>query len=88
MVALRGRGGQSGEKDTWHLRLELGDEIVGNAITSVQKDYLLMENTRVSELAKDLGMTSKEVIEKFAEIDIAVKSHSNVVTPQQIRRSS
>ena len=45
-----------------------------------------MENTRVSELAKDLGMTSKEVIEKFAEIDIAVKSHSNVVTPQQIRR--
>lgn len=43
MVALRGRGGQSGEKDTWHLRLELGDEIVGNAITSVQKDYLLME---------------------------------------------
>ena len=45
-----------------------------------------MENTRVSELAKELGMTSKEVIEKFAEISIAVKSHSNVVTPQQIRR--
>jgi translation initiation factor IF-2 len=45
-----------------------------------------MENTRVSELAKELGMTSKEVIEKFAEIDIAVKSHSNVVSPQQIRR--
>lgn len=43
MVALRGRGGESGEKDSWHLRLELGDEIVGNAITSVQKDYLLME---------------------------------------------
>ena len=45
-----------------------------------------MENTRVSELAKELGITSKEVIEKFAEIDIAVKSHSNVVSPQQIRR--
>ncbi len=45
-----------------------------------------MENTRVSELAKELGMTSKEVIEKFAEISITVKSHSNVVTPQQIRR--
>ncbi len=45
-----------------------------------------MENTRVSELAKELGMTSKDVIEKFAEIDITVKSHSNVVTPQQIRR--
>lgn len=43
MVALRGRGGVSGEKDSWHLRLELGDEAVGNAITSVQKDYLLLE---------------------------------------------
>ena len=41
-VALRGRGGVSGEKDTWHLQLEIGNEI-GNTITSVQKDYLLME---------------------------------------------
>lgn len=43
MVALRGRGGASGEKDSWHLRLEIGEEEVSNAITSVQKDYLLME---------------------------------------------
>lgn len=42
MVALRGRGGVSGEKDSWHLKLELGEEDVGNTITSVQKDYLLM----------------------------------------------
>jgi len=41
---------------------------------------------RVSELAKELGLTSKEVIEKFGEIDIIVKSHSNTVNPSQIRK--
>ncbi len=45
-----------------------------------------MDNLRVSELAKELGLTSKEVIEKFAEISISVKSHSNTVTPVQIRK--
>ncbi len=45
-----------------------------------------MNSLRVSELAKELGMTSKEVIEKFAEVDIIVKSHSNTVTPAQIRK--
>ncbi len=45
-----------------------------------------MDNIRVSELAKELNMTSKEVIEKFAEISIIVKSHSNVVTPTQINK--
>ena len=45
-----------------------------------------MDNLRVSELAKELGKTSKEIIEKFAEIDIIVKSHSNTVTPVQIRK--
>ena len=44
-----------------------------------------MDNIRVSELAKELGMTSKEVIEKFNEVEIMVKSHSNTVTPTQIR---
>ena len=44
------------------------------------------ENIRVSELAKELGMTSKEVIEKFAQLSITVKSHSNVVTPLQVRK--
>ena len=43
------------------------------------------ENIRVSELAKELGLTSKEVIEKFAQISITVKSHSNSVTPLQIQ---
>ena len=45
-----------------------------------------MDSLRVSELAKELGMTSKDVIEKFSEISIMVKSHSNTVTPVQIRK--
>ncbi len=44
------------------------------------------ENIRVSELAKELGLTSKEVIEKFAKISITVKSHSNSVTPLQVQK--
>ena len=43
MCALRGRGGASGEKDSWHIRLEIGSEEISNTIDSVQKDYLLME---------------------------------------------
>ena len=43
-------------------------------------------NIRVSELAKELGITSKEVIEKFAQLSIIVKSHSNMVTPLQIAK--
>ena len=45
-----------------------------------------MDSLRVSELAKELNLTSKEVIEKFAEISISVKSHSNTVTSEQIRK--
>ncbi|MCQ2754428.1 MAG: translation initiation factor IF-2 [bacterium] len=45
-----------------------------------------MDSIRVSELAKELNLTSKEVIEKFAEISITVKSHSNTVAPDQIRK--
>ncbi|MCQ2739097.1 MAG: translation initiation factor IF-2 [bacterium] len=45
-----------------------------------------MNSLRVSELAKELNLTSKEVIEKFAEISIMVKSHSNTVTSDQINK--
>ena len=41
---------------------------------------------RVSELAKELGLTSKEVIEKLAQIQIIVKTHSSSVTSDQIKR--
>ena len=50
MVALRGRGGQSGVKNSWHLRLELGSREISNTIESVQKDYLLME---IYEIGRD-----------------------------------
>ena len=44
------------------------------------------ENIRVSELAKELGMTSKEVIEKCTQLSIPVKSHSNVLTSLQVQK--
>ena len=39
---MRGRGGVSGEKDSWHIILEIGDEI-SNTITSVLKDNYVLE---------------------------------------------
>ena len=45
-----------------------------------------MDNIRVSELAKELNMTSKDLLEKFAEISVSVKSHSSTVSPEQIRK--
>jgi len=43
MCAFRGRGGQSGKRDTWHNVLEIGDEDFTNTITSVQKDNYVIE---------------------------------------------
>lgn len=42
ICAMRGRGGVSGEKDSWHIILEIGDDI-SNTITSVQKDNYVIE---------------------------------------------
>ena len=44
------------------------------------------ETVRISELAKELGLTSKEVIEKFARLGVTNKTHSSTVTQDQIRR--
>jgi len=44
------------------------------------------DTVRISELAKELGLTSKEVIEKFAQINITGKTHASSVTFDQIRR--
>ena len=41
--ALRGRGGESGKKDSWHHKLELGGSDVAYNLTSVQKDSLILE---------------------------------------------
>lgn len=42
ICAMRGRGGVSGEKDSWHIILEIGDDI-SNTITSVLKDNYVLE---------------------------------------------
>jgi len=39
---MRGRGGESGVKDSWHIVLEIGEDI-SNTITSVQKDNYVLE---------------------------------------------
>ena len=44
------------------------------------------DTIRINELAKELGLTSKEVIEKFAQISITGKTHSSTVTVDQVRR--
>lgn len=46
----------------------------------------MTDNIRVNELARELGLTSKEVIEKFAKIQIVVKAHSSSVTPEQVKK--
>ena len=45
-----------------------------------------VNTVRINELAKELGLTSKEVIEKFEKINIIVKSHASSVTVDQIKR--
>ncbi len=44
------------------------------------------DTIRINELAKELGLTSKEVIEKFAQISITGKTHSSTVTLDQVSR--
>ena len=44
------------------------------------------ETVRISELAKELGLPSKEVVEKFAQIGVVNKTHSSTVTQDQIKR--
>ena len=43
------------------------------------------ETVRISELAKELGLQSKEVIEKFAQLGVTGKTHSSTVTQDQIK---
>lgn len=43
ICSFRGRGGQSGKKDSWHNILEIGSGLFTNTITSVQKDNYVLE---------------------------------------------
>ncbi len=44
------------------------------------------ETVRISEVAKELGLPSKEVVEKFAQIGVTGKTHSSTVTQEQIKK--
>ena len=44
------------------------------------------ETVRISEVAKELQLSSKEVIEKFAQIGVTGKIHSSTVTMEQVKR--
>ena len=44
------------------------------------------ETVRISELAKELGIPSKEVVEKFSQIGVVNKTHSSSVTMEQVKR--
>ncbi|MBP3820411.1 translation initiation factor IF-2 [bacterium] len=44
------------------------------------------DTVRISELAKELGLPSKEVVDKFEKIGVTGKTHSSSVTQEQIRR--
>ncbi len=44
------------------------------------------ETVRINELAKELGLQSKEVVEKFAQIGVTGKTHSSTVTMDQVKK--
>ena len=44
------------------------------------------DTIRINELAKEMGLTSKEVLEKFAQISITGKTHSSTVTVDQVKK--
>ena len=45
-----------------------------------------VENIRVSELAKELNLTNREVLDKFAKLSISIKAHSSTVTDDQVQK--
>lgn len=45
-----------------------------------------LDSIRVNELAKELNLTSKEVLDKFAKLSIPIKTHSSTVTVDQAKR--
>lgn len=45
-----------------------------------------LDSIRVNELAKELNLTNKEILSKFAQLSIPIKSHSSTVTADQVKR--
>ncbi len=44
------------------------------------------DTVRINELAKELGLPSKEVVDKFAQIGVTGKTHSSTVTMDQVKK--
>src|SRR5574344_777506 len=44
------------------------------------------ETIRINELAKELGLSNKELLDKFAQISVTGKTHSSTVTVDQVNR--
>ena len=44
------------------------------------------DTVRINELAKELGLQSKEVLDKFAQIGVTGKTHSSTVTMDQVKK--
>ncbi len=44
------------------------------------------ETIRINELAKELNISNKELIDKLAKISITGKTHSSTLTPEQVKR--
>ena len=45
---------------------------------------MVQENKRVYDIAKELGLSNKEVLDKLAKLDIKVASHSSALTQDQV----
>ncbi len=45
-----------------------------------------LDSIRVNELAKELNLSNREILDKFAQLSIPVKTHSSTVTVDQVRR--
>jgi len=45
-----------------------------------------LDNIRVNELAKELNLSSKEVLDKFVQLSITGKTHSSTVTADQAQK--
>ncbi len=44
------------------------------------------DTIRINELAKEMGLSNKEILEKFAQISITGKTHSSTVTMEQVKK--
>ena len=44
------------------------------------------ETVRINEVAKELGLQNKEVLDKLAKIGVTGKTHSSTVTMEQVKK--